>query len=344
MKSTIVTLLAGASMVATSMSLASIPASAQTKAEFYKGKQVRLIIGFGAGGAYDLVGQLVARHIGVHLPGDPTIVPVSMPTAGSLNAANYIYNVAPRDGTVFGIVASGAPTMPFFYPDQAKFDAARMTWLGSASKAIFLDVVTSKSAIKTADDIKKHVVFIGATGPGAGAYDLPRLMNAVAGFKYKIVPGYSTVANIYLAMERGEVEGVSGTDWDGIQRAPGYLNGSMRVVVQYGAQKIPQLPNVSLAIDQLTSESQKASMNLMLSREEMGRPFVAPPGVLQARREELRRAFMETMQDPAFLADAAKASISIDPLDGEAVQALVAKVTATPPDVVDHVRDILASK
>lgn len=318
------------------------PAHAADNSGFYAGKTVRLIIGFGTGGSYDLYGQALGHHIGRHLPGNPVVVPNSMPTAGSLTAANYIYNIAPKDGTVFGIVASGAPTMPLFYPDQAKFDAAKFTWMGSASKAIFLDIVSSKSAAKRGEDLLAKETILGSTGPGAAAYDLPVMMNTLAGFKYRIVQGYSTVADVYLAIARGEVDGVSGTTWDSISRMPAWRNGEIRVVVQYGAEPIPELKDAVMATSFARTEQDKQAMNLLLSRQEMGKPFLAPPGLPVERVADLRRAFMETMKDPLFIEEMRKLQLDIDPVTGEDVQKMVEEVTATPPHIVNRVRDMLS--
>jgi tripartite-type tricarboxylate transporter receptor subunit TctC len=323
------------------LSLAAAAPSSASNDEFYKGKVVQLVIGFGAGGTYDLYGQLVAHYIGRFLPGNPTVVPESMPTAGSLNAANYLYNVAPRDGTVFGTVASGAPTMPFFYPSQARFDASKLTWIGSVAKAIFVDVVTARSNIRTVHDLQTKQVIIGGAGPGAGTVDLPRLMNAIGGFHYKIILGYNAVPDVYLAMTKGEVQGVSGTTWDSMERNPYYYSGAFKVIVQYGAEKVPQLANVPLAISLATNPSDRAAMNLLLARQEMGKPFVAPPNLPPQRTAELREAFMKMTKDKDFLAAAKKAQLDVDPLDGAAVQKLVDDVIQTPPGVVARVKKIL---
>jgi tripartite-type tricarboxylate transporter receptor subunit TctC len=310
--------------------------------DYYRGKQLKIIIGFGVGGSYDLVARALARHIGKHLPGEPTVIPVSMPTAGSMNAANYIYNIAPKDGTVIGTVASGAPTMPLFYP-EAKFDAAKMTWVGSAAKAIYLDVVSTKVPVKTVDDIRNREIVLGATGPGAAVYDLPRLMNAIAHFRYKLVLGYRTVADISLAISRGEVEGVSGTTWDyeSTRHAYAYRDGSMRVLLQYGQQRIPELSDVPSAYELVTNAEDRQAMNLLLFRQEMGKPFIAPPGLPPERVAMLRKAFMETMSDPEYIADAKKGKLEVSPLSGEAVQKIVENVANTPPSVVERVRKIL---
>ena len=311
---------------------------------YYAGKTVRLIIGFGAGGSYDLYGQVLSHHIGKQLPGNPVIVPTSMPTAGSLTATNYIYNVAPRDGTVFGIVTSGAPTTPLFYPDQAKFDASKITWMGSAAKAIFLDVLSASSPVRTLADLTSREVVLGSTGPGAGAYDLPVMMNGIAGLRYRLVQGYNTVADVYLAMARGEVEGVSGTTWDSISRMPAYRDGELRVVMQYGAEPIAQLPGVAMATSLAKTQDDRLAMNLLLSRQEMGKPFLAPPGLPPERVADLRRAFMETMKDEAFLAEMRKLQLDVEPVSGEGVQKMVEDVVATPPEIVRRVRTILETR
>ena len=326
------------------LGLLAVPARAAESTGYYAGKTVRLIIGFGAGGSYDLYGQVLSHHIGRHLPGNPVIVPTSMPTAGSLTATNYIYNVAPRDGTVFGIVTSGAPTTPLFYPDQAKFDASKITWIGSAAKAIFLDVLSASSPVRTLADLTSREVVLGSTGPGAGAYDLPVMMNAIAGLRYRLVQGYNTVADVYLAMARGEVEGVSGTTWDSISRMPAYRNGELRVVMQYGAEPIEQLPGVAMATSLAKTKEDRLAMNLLLSRQEMGKPFLAPPGMPPERIADLRRAFMETMQDPAFIEEMRKLQLDIEPVAGEGVQKMVEDVVATPPDIVRRVRTILEAR
>jgi tripartite-type tricarboxylate transporter receptor subunit TctC len=318
---------------------------AHAEDDFYRGKQIRMIIGFGAGGSYDLYARAIARHLGKHLPGNPVIVPVSMPTAGSLNAANYIYNSAPKDGTVIGTVASGAPTMPLFYP-EAKFDPAKMTWIGSAAKAIHLDVVSTKVPVNTIEDLRRREVVLGSTGPGAAVFDVPQMMNAIAHFHYRLVMGYRTVADISLAITRGEVEGVSGTTWDyeSTRNAHAYRDGEMKIVMQYGREKIAQLPDVPSPYDLVTNKDDRAAMNLILFRQEMGKPYIAPPDMPPERVAMLRKAFMETMSDPEYIADAEKIQLDISPLSGEAVQKIVEDVAQTPLPIVDRVRAILNSK
>jgi tripartite-type tricarboxylate transporter receptor subunit TctC len=311
---------------------------------FYRGKQVKLIIGFGVGGGYDLYARVIARYIGAHIPGNPTIVPSSMPTAGSLTATNYIYNAAPKDGTVFGTVASGAPTVPLLYPDQAKFDAAKITWIGSAAKAIFLDEVRGSVPVKTVEDLRHRETFLGATGPGAAVVDLPLLMNGIAGFRYHLVLGYKTVADIDLAIERGEVEGVSGTTWDTVtsRNAEALKAGKIRIILQYGREKIPELADVPRALDLAKDENDRLAMNLLFARQEMGKPYLAPPDLPVDRTKILRTAFMATMKDPAYAAELKKLKLENSPLTGEEVQAMVDELVKTPPAIVNRVKTILS--
>jgi len=322
---------------------APVPCQAD-EANAFAGKTIRILIGFGAGGSYDLYARALARHIGKHLPGGPTVVPESLPDAGSMVAANYIYSVAPKDGTVFGTIASGAPTSPFFYPVQARYDAGKMSWIGSAAKAIHVDIVTSKTPVHDADDLRHREVILGATGPGAAVYDLPTLMNAIAGFKYKLVIGYKTVPDMILGMERGELEGVSGTTWETTRIQPDYLDGRTRIVMQYGYEKVPELSGVTRAFDLARNEDERLAMNLFLSRQEMGKPFVAPPGLAPERLATLRRAFAETMNDPEYLEDLKKLRLDSTPVLGDALQKLVENTVNTPPGIVDRVRHILQAK
>lgn len=190
--------------------------AAQTPADYFKGKDVRILIGFPPGGGYDLYGRLVARHIGKQLPGQPNVIAQSMPGAGSVLVANHLAHVAPRDGTVLGTFASGVPAVPLLTPDQAKFDARELTWIGSANTETQLDYMWHTAPVQSLDDAMRTEAIIGATGPGAATVDFPLMVKAILGFKYKLVPGYKGSAEIDLAMERGEVHGVGGLTWTSV--------------------------------------------------------------------------------------------------------------------------------
>ncbi len=324
--------------------LAPCAAFAQASADFYKGKSIRLLIGFGPGGGYDIYARAVAQHIGKHIPGAPSIVPQNMPGAGSVLVANHLANVAPRDGTVIGAFASGVPSVPLLTPEQAKFDASALSWIGSANNEVQIDYVWHTAPATTIDAVRQREVILGATGPGAASVDFPLMVNEILGFKYKLITGYKGTAEINLAMERGEVHGVAGLTWAGTRSAtPEWVREKKIVIIaQYGQKPHPDLPDVPLVIDLAKNERDRQALNLIFSRQEIGRPFAAPPALPPERLTMLRRAFDATMKDPEFLADAERAKLDILPVDGETVATMVASLAATPPDVVARVRRILA--
>jgi tripartite-type tricarboxylate transporter receptor subunit TctC len=319
-------------------------ASAQSVESFYRGKQIRLVIGFGPGGGYDLYARTLAQHMGPHIPGNPTIVPQNVPSGGNVQVANDLYNVLPRDGTVFAAFASGVPAAPFFSPDQAKFDPAKLTWIGSANTETQIDYVWHTAPVRTLEELKTHELIIGGDSPGDATVDYPLLDNAVLGLKYKLIMGYKSTSEIDLALERGEVFGNAGVAWGSLKtRHPDWIkDGKVIVIAQYGAVKHPELPDVPQILTLAHNDADREALDLMFSRQEMGRPFAAPPEMPADRAAALRRAFDDTMKDPAFLADAAQRRLEILPMSGEAVAAIVQKVVATPPDVVERVKKILS--
>jgi tripartite-type tricarboxylate transporter receptor subunit TctC len=320
-------------------------AAAQSGGDFYKGKELRILIGFGPGGGYDLYARLLARHIGAHLPGRPSVVPQNMPGAGSVLVANHLANVAPRDGTVIGTFASGVPTVPLLTPDKAKFDARNLTWIGSANTETQIDYLWHTAPAKTIDDVRKIETVLGATGPGAATVDFPLMVNAILGFKYKLVLGYKGSADIDLAMERGEVHGVSGLTWTGVSstNADWLRDKKITIIAQYGQTRHPDLPDVPLVIDLAKTQADRQALNLVFARQEMGRPFAAPPSLPAERAAALRRAFDETMKDRDFLADSKKSKLPVLPIGGEKLQQMVAELYATPHAAIERVRKILAA-
>lgn len=334
-------LIAGSLMAGISAS----SAVAQSADQFYKGKDLRVLIGFGPGGGYDLYARVLARHIGKHLPGHPNVIPQNMPGAGSVLVANHLANVAPRDGTIIGTFASGVPTVPLLTPDQAKFDSRELTWIGSANTEVQIDYLWHTAPAKTLADVRQRETILGATGPGAATVDFPLMVNAILGFKYKLVLGYKGSAEIDLAMERGEVHGVSGLTWTGVSstNADWLRDKKIIIIAQYGQTRHPDLPDVPLVIDLAKTPADRQALNLVFARQEMGRPFAAPPSLPDGRATLLRRAFDATMTDAAFKADAAKGQLPILPIDGETLQKMVADLYATPPDAVERVKQILAA-
>jgi tripartite-type tricarboxylate transporter receptor subunit TctC len=319
---------------------------AQTVPAFYKGKSIRLLIGFGPGGGYDIYARVVAAHMGRHIPGEPSIVPQNMPGAGSVLVANHLANVAPRDGTVMGAFASGVPSVPLLTPDQAKFDASALSWIGSANNEVQIDYVWHTSPATTLEGVLKTEVILGATGPGAASVDFPLMVNEILGFKYKLITGYKGTAEINLAMERGEVHGVAGLTWAGTRSAtPDWVRDKkILIIAQYARKPHPDLPDVPLVIDLARNERDRQALDLIFSRQEIGRPFAAPPVLPPERLTALRRAFDATMKDRDFLADADRAKLDVLPVDGETVAEMVSALAATPPDVIQRVRNILSGQ
>jgi hypothetical protein len=318
------------------------PAIAAEADNFYRGKQIRLIIGSGTGGGYDLYARTLAQYMPRHIPGNPAIVPQNVPNA--IQVVNDLAFTLPHDGTVFAGFASGMPTAPFFRPDQAKFDAAKLTWLGSANVDVQTDYVWSTVPVYGLADLRRQEVILGAVIPGDATVDFPLLANAILGFKYRLVTGYHTTAEIDLALERGEVQGNGGVAWGSLKtRHPDWIRDKkVRLLAQYGMKPHPEIPDIPLIMDQAKSDEDRQALSFMLARQEMGRPYAAPPGLPPERTALLRRAFDATMQDPDFLADAAARQLEIAPMTGEAVDALVRRITATPPATIARVKAALS--
>jgi tripartite-type tricarboxylate transporter receptor subunit TctC len=309
---------------------------AQTAAEFYRGKTVELLIGYSGGGGYDVYGRLLARHMGKHIPGNPAVVPRNMQGAGSLVLANWLANVAPKDGTAFGIIGSGTGFDPLLGIEAAKFDPTRFVWIGSMNNEASVCVSWHTSGITRFEDVLEREMVVGGTGPSADTDQFPRITNAVLGTKFRIVSGYPGGNDINLAMERGEVQGRCGWSWSSVvaTRMDWYRQKRVHVLFQMALDKHSDLPDVPLVIDLAKNDEQRRILRLIFARQALGRPFLAPPGVPQARATALRKAFMDTMRDKTFLAEADKAKLEIKPLAGEAVQTIIAEAAKTNPQIL----------
>ncbi len=313
-------------------------------AEFYRGKTITLYIGSSPGGAYDVYARLLASHIGKHIPGNPRIVPSNMEGAGSLRLANYLYNGAPKDGTVIGTINRGAPFEPLIgEAELARFDAARFTWIGSIANEVSICAVWQRAGIDSFEQLFAREITVGGTGSGADTNQFPKVMNGVLGTKMRVVSGYPGGNNIDLAMERGEVDGRCGWSWSSVvsARKQWLDSGSIKVLVQLALQKHPDLPNVPLIMDYAKTDEDRAMLRLIFSRAALGCPFLAPPDIPADRAAALREAFDATMKDPEFLADAAQALLEVAPVAGEELQELIADIYRTPKPVVDKAREIV---
>jgi tripartite-type tricarboxylate transporter receptor subunit TctC len=320
------------------------PAAAQTPAEFYKGKTIEMMIGYSVGGGYDVYARLIARHLGKHIPGNPTITPKNMEGAGSLRLANWLYNIGKKDGTVIGTIGRGTGFDPLFGHKAAKFDGNKFNWLGSANDEVSVCVVwNGRTKITRFEDLLTIPLNVGGTGAAADTDQFPRIINGVLGTKMKIVTGYPGGNDVNLALERGEVDGRCGWSWSSVvsTRASWIKEKKVTILMQLSLQKHPDLPDVPLITDLAKTDEQRAILRLIFARQPLGRPFLAPPEVPQDRVDALRKAFMATMKDKEFLAEADKALLEITPVSGEEVQRLVGEIYKTPPDIVKQAADIL---
>lgn len=327
--------LARSAMVAMLAALAAEVAQAQNPAEFYKGKTVDLFIGYSAGGGYDLYARMIARHLGKHIPGNPAVVPRNMEGAGSLRLTNWLYNAAPKDGTALGANSRGAAFDPLLGQKGAQYDARRFTWIGSANNEVSVCVAWQNSGIDKFSDLMEKPLAIGSTGVGDDTYQFPALLNGVLGTKFKIITGYPGGNDVSLALERGEVQGRCGWSWSSIKATrQAWLDAKKMVpLLQLALSRHDDLPDLPLVMDFTKTDEQRQIFKLIFARQVMGRPYLAPPGVPRDRAEALRQAFVNTMRDKEFLAEAVRAKFEITPVAGDAIARLVTDVYQTPPAV-----------
>jgi len=305
-------------------------AQAQDAADFYRGRTVSLIAGFNPGGGADTYARLIARHVGKHIAGNPTVVVRNMQGAGSVIAANYIYNVSPKDGTELGLFAGNITIDPLMGGTQHKYDARRFNWIGAPSSDSNVCLSAPASPFKTIDDVLRREMITGTSG--TSTLDFPLVMNNVLGTKFKLVKGYGGSAALRLAMERGEIEGFCGVGYHSMRTA-GLTEGRANILVQVGLAKNPHMPNVPFIFDYAKSDEDRQIFRLVFGWLDLERPIGAPPGVPEDRVRALRDGFDRAMKDPALLADAEKAQVGIDPMSGAAIAAFVDDAYRTPAEV-----------
>jgi tripartite-type tricarboxylate transporter receptor subunit TctC len=321
------------------------PAQQEDVAAFFKGKTLRLMVGIGVGSGYDINARLLARHMAAHIPGQPTIIVQNQPGAGSLTMTNALYNTGPFDGTVMGASFNGMPTTPLLQPAGVRFDPVKLSWLGSTNRETQVTYVWHTVPVQSLDELKTKELVVGAQAPGSTQYDYPVLVNHLFGFKFKVVTGYQSTSKINLAMESGEVQGTL-ANWSTLKALSSnwLAEKKVKLIAQWALKKHPELPDVPLALDLAKTDADRLALMLALARLEYGRPFFLPPNVPAARLDALRRAFDATMKDPAYLAEADKLKIEVDPLSGEEVATLVEQVSRTPADTVARVRAAMENK
>ena len=325
--------------LAMTLLVAPVAAQAQPVADFYRGKTVNVYIGVGVGGEYDIQARLVARHIGKHIPGNPTVVPQNMTGAGGLRMINYLYSVAPKDGASIGMIANAFPAMQAVGIPGVQFDAARMNWIGSIAPAVETMAVWHTTGVKNVEDARKREVVAGASARGAITFIYPQMMNELLGTKFKIVTGYPGGNQINLAMERGEVEARNNTwsSWKAT-KAQWLAEKKIAVIAQAGP-RAPDLDAPSVE-DAARTPEERQLIELVVSGTQLGRPFATNEAPAD-RVAALRAAFAATMKDPEFLTEAKTLGFEVDPVLGEKMQRIVEKVLATPKDVALRAKGLL---
>ena len=304
-------------------------------ADLFRGKTINVAIGYSVGGGYDLYARLLARYLGRHIPGTPDVVPQSMPGAGSLKAASYIYSVAPKDGTAIGTFARGMALDPILV-GNAKFDGRKFTWLGSITRDTSLCLTWHSSKIRSWDDLFTTPSRFGGEGAGSDPDVFANVLARVFGAKVQLVTGYPGTADMTLAMERGEIDGLCGISWSTVVgRHQDWIDGrKINILIQAALEKDPALPDVPMLLDKARDEHMRQLLTLLLAPQDMARPFAAPPGVPADRARLLQAGFAATMKDPEFLAEAKKLGLDVLPVTPEAISALLARVYDTPPDIL----------
>ena len=331
----------------TSLLVASASASAQQSvADFYRGKQIRIVVGFAAGGSSGLYGDVLGRHMGRHMPGNPGFIPQYMPGAGGLVAANHMAQRAQRDGTEIAITSRTAAFEPLLGNKQANFDPRTFNWLGSANIENSVCVSDSASPVKTFADVRKTELVVGSSGADAIDMVFPTLANRLLGAKFKIVSGYNTSNDILLAMERGEVHGFCGIGWTLLKLRKSELLAQKKVNVlfQIAVARAADLSDVPLVQELAANSEDRQVLEFLIAPQGMGRPFFAPPGVPADRVQALRAAFEATMKDEAFLKEADKTGLEIQLVTGDDVQKLLERTYATPKALVERAKELLPKK
>ena len=318
----------------------SIAARADAVSDFYANRTINVLVGFGPGGAYDLYARTLARHFGNHVPGHPNVVVKNVPGAAGLALVNTLYNTSPKDGTEFGTFNRTIPLDPLLGGSQAQFDALKLEWLGSPSNEVSACVAWHTAKAKNIDDLRTTELLMAGTGSAADATIYPTLFREVLGLKFKVINGYVGGADAVLAMEKGEIEGFCPWGWTGIESThPEWLrDGKINVLMQLGLNKHPKHPEVPLVLDLAKTEADRQALELMLSPSLFARPFAAPPGVPAERLAALRKAFEDTVKDPAFVADAEKQKLEVEYVSPDKIRSILIKLYAFPPAVVARVK------
>jgi tripartite-type tricarboxylate transporter receptor subunit TctC len=315
-------------------------------ADFYRGKTVRLIIGYGAGGGYDVYGKFFARYLGEHIPGKPTVIAQNMPGAGSRSAANWLYKVAPKDGTVLAVLGQATPADQALGQPGVQFDVRQFNWIGNMVAVNNIMITWHESGVRTIDEAKKKTLAIGATGAASPSVLYPTVANNLFGTQFKIVSGYPGGGDIMIAMERREVDGRGSDSWASLKsNNPAWIKDKkVNILFQVGPHREKDLPDPPLLTELAQNEEQKQILELISGDAAVGRPILTAPDVPAARVAALRKAFDATMRDPAFQEAAKKANMSFNPIGGEELQKIVTRIVSPSPQVIARVKEVILPK
>ncbi len=322
--------------------LAGGAARAQAPDEFYKGKQISMLVYSGAGSTYDTYARLLSHHMSDHIPGHPLFVTQYMVGAGGLKEVDYLNRIAAKDGTAFGTIGRGLAFESMLGQDN-HFDPLQFTWIGSMNRENTMALSWHTSKVKTFEDLMKTQLLVPGSGVGADSEIMPRAYNNLAGTKFKIISGYRDTSEAALQMETGELDGLAYWSWSAILALhPDWVRDKkINLLFQTGQKPIPEAPDVPRIREKVADPVSRQAMELLLARETIGRPFLAPPGLPPARAKILRDAFAETMRDPAFIEEAQRGNIEVDLVSGDEVDALLRKSLSSPAEVVDRLKKAL---
>jgi tripartite-type tricarboxylate transporter receptor subunit TctC len=323
----------------TAVLLSSGAASGEEAADFYRGKTINMVVGFNPGGGADAYARLVARHLGQHIAGNPNVVVRNMQGAGSVIAANYVFNISPKDGTEIGLFAGNIVIDPLIGGTQHKYEARAFNWIGAPSSETLVCLSSPKTTFKTLDDVLQREMITGTSG--TATLDIPVAMNNALGAKFKLVKGYGGSAAMRLAFERGEVEGFCGVGLTFLRTTGLISPDRANILVQVGLTKNPALPKVPFVLDYAKTDEARQIFTLLFGWLDFERPIAAPPGVPAERVQALRDGFDKAMKDPALLADAEKSQVSVAPMSGAAIAKFVDDVSRTPAAVTSRAAQIL---
>ena len=315
------------------------PTHAQSVEEFYKGRAMSMVIGFSSGSGYDIYARVLARHLGKHIPGHPAIIPQNMPGAGSQRAAQYLYGVAPKDGSVIGTISRSMPVEPLL--GDAKFDGRQFTWIGNIADNNSLCATWHTTEIKNWNDVLNKPFVLGGQGPGSDLDNFATLLKNVFGAKLKLVSGYPGGSEVNLAIERREVDGRCGWSWDSIKSTrPEWLRDKkINLLVVFALEKAADIPaEVPLVLDKAQTDEQRQILRVHLAAQALGRPFAAPPGIPEDRKAALRKAFDDTMKDPEFVAETTKVRLEVSPMTGAQIDRVLGEVYALPKDLIEKAK------